>query len=747
MKTLLLLTATMALLPELLHGATYDTHHLRLDQSLSSADAAASPYLFNEVREAFSAINALANAAAPTDTITLEIAPGVYWVDDPDDTAIRRVTSNSEGTPYGFRLRCANLRLIGQCDNPEDVVLACNRGQTQGALGNFTMLYIDGQCVEARNLTFGNYCSVDLVYPRDTTLNRPRRADAIVQAQLIHTNARWVEAQNCRFVSRLNLCPFSGVRRAHFTDCHFECTDDALVGAAIYERCHFEFFSSKPFWGTPDFGPVFIDCKIDTHVRGTQYFIKTHGGLNLIRTDIRQLDGEPLKVLPCYGRSDAPCYYSEVTLNGKPLTIAGATDITGLPLREAFTVENLLHGPKPTYMRLSPIGQRTLQEEEDSRPLQVQFFLWNGEPAKRRSADDLTLTATMPSGLTSSTRLHLTPQWDAAPTFTRQPSLIYDRKRGTIRLDYELSEGADDCSHVTWYRYTLANATDTIAVRHGLTAEAATYRLSPADAGCRIMARVTPRYAVTHPGADALTQNSVQVMANAPGARGEESTLETDFHDVPVHYQPQLRAGHWTFDAYKPADTQTYNWQPQPRNAWYYGRGVDGAAQSIGLNEATKGARAFYTPARKSCKAMTALLSIAPAKTAGQGFGSATGQYLDIGVKFDAATLTGYALRIQRTPDYDRAVVMQLVRYDNGTVTPISAPQVYRHYLTSCVVTLSIDGSTLTATAHHGDDTFSLSAAIDGTLANAPHCALYLQHTGSTGASASLIESVNVEWK
>ncbi len=745
MKTLLLLTATMALLPEFIQGATYDKHHLLLDQSLSTADAAASPYLFNEVREAFSAINALANETAPTDTITLEIAPGVYWVDNPDDTTIRRVTSSSEGTPYGFRLRCTNLKLIGQSPDAQDVVLACNRGQTQGALGNFTMLHIDGQWIEARNLTFGNYCSVDLVYPRDTTLNRKRRADAIVQAQLIHTNARWVEAQNCRFVSRLNLCPFSGVRRAHFTDCHFECTDDALEGAAIYERCHFEFFSSKPFWGTPDFGPVFIDCKIDTHVRGTQYFIKTRGGLALIRTDIRQLDGKQLKVLPSYGQSDAPCYYSEVTLNGKPLVIPGATDISQLPLLEAFTVKNLLHGPLATYMRLSPIGQPTLQEDEDSRPMQIQFFCWNGQPAKRRAADDLKMTAALSSGLTASTRLHLTPQWDEAPTFTSQPKLIYDRKKGVIRLDYQLSEGEDDCSHVTWYRMTSANEMDTIAVCHGTTL--ATYQVTPADAGCRIMASVTPRYALTHAGADVIGQNDILIAANAPGARGEESALSTDFHDVPVRFQPQLRAGHWTFDAYKPDDTQTYNWKPQPRNAWFYGQGVDGAANSIGLNEATKGARAFYTPARKSCKAMTARLTIAPAKTAGQGFGSATGQYFDIGVKFDAATLTGYALRIQRTPDYDRAVVMQLIQYQDGMTTPITEPQAYRGYLTQCIVTVSIDGKTLSATASHGDNTLTLSAPIEKASANDTSCAFYLQHTGSTGASASLIEHVELEWK
>jgi hypothetical protein len=174
---------------------------------------------------------------------------------------------------------------------------------------------------------------------------------------------------------------------------------------------------------------------------------------------------------------------------------------------------------------------------------------------------------------------------------------------------------------------------------------------------------------------------------------------------------------------------------------------VDGAAGSIGLNEATKGARAFYTPARKSCKLMTAKLLIAPAKTAGQGFGSATGQYLDIGVKFDAKTLTGYALRIRRTPDYDRAVVMQLVRYQDGIVSPIGDEKVYSSYLTSCEITVMSDGKELSATASHNGDILTLSAPIQSSAADDSHCTFYMQHTGSTGASASLIERVELEWK
>ena len=160
--------------------------------------------------------------------LTIRIAPSVYWLDDPDDPTVRN-PSVSNGTPFGMELQLSHIRLLGLSDNAEDVVLACNRGQTQGANGNFTMLHLIGSDISVENITFGNYCNVDLVYPRDPSLNRPRREDAIVQAQLIICDGDRVVARNCRFISRLNLCPFAGAKRALFDNCYFECTDDALL--------------------------------------------------------------------------------------------------------------------------------------------------------------------------------------------------------------------------------------------------------------------------------------------------------------------------------------------------------------------------------------------------------------------------------------------------------------------------------------------------------------------------------------
>jgi hypothetical protein len=97
---------------------------------------------------------------------------------------------------------------------------------------------------------------------------------------------------------------------------------------------------------------------------------------------------------------------------------------------------------------------------------------------------------------------------------------------------------------------------------------------------------------------------------------------------------------------------------------------------------------------------MSLTLQVDPCKQAGQGFSIAgKGQYMDIYIKFDTNTLTGYALRIIRTLKSDRAVDFYLVKYENGVSTAISEPVSATCYRTGCVITLRVEGETFTAHA------------------------------------------------
>lgn len=485
-----------------------------------------------------------------TDTLWTDIyiAPSVYWMDNPDDEAIRRPAAG-ETTPYAMTVSASRIRLIGLSERAEDVVLACNRGQTQGADGNFTMFHFTGSHIAAENITFGNYCNVDLIYNKDARKNRPRRKDAIVQAQIALCSGDDYRLKNCRFISRLNLCPFVGGRHTTFDDCYFECTDDALCGTGVYRHCRFTLFSGKPFYTTekPD-GAVLIDCDLHSKTRGTQYLTKVSGPITLRRC--RWTSDDPALTIEWCKRPDPRhlCLMEECTLNGQPLFL-----------------------PTPT------------------------------EP------------------------------------------------------------------------------------------------------------------------------------------------LPTDLPAFPLQVVTDIRPGLWTMDCHKPLDTAQYPWQADnSRPSWGYAQGVDGAEGSWGLVQLQKGARLMYTPTsdKDSVTRQECRIALDPCKGPGQGFGSATGQYLDICIKFDTNTLTGYGLRLTRTPDYDRAVEAYLVEYQEGNITRISQPQRCDIFRRGCLITLLAEGTTITATIANDNAPGSVMT-LSATMARPNrHGGFHLQHTGSTGASATVVRSI-----
>jgi len=535
MKACLMLT--MALWCVAVSGQT--ERHLYVNpQSASHAEQG----VFATVNEALRQAESFADDSLWT---TIHIAPGVYWIDNPDDPAIRKPAPGST-VPFGMQVRLNRTRLVGMGSCADDVVLASNRGQTQGAEGNFTMLHITGDDIQAENLTFGNYCNVDLDYRRDPRQSRRRRADAIVQAQLVICQGDRYEARRCRFISRLNLCPFAGARRALFDDCYFECTDDALCGTGTYRHCRFTFFSSKPFYATSPQGALFDDCDIHTKVQGVQYLTKVSSPVTM--RNCRWSSDDPHLVIAWTKRPNPKnrCVMENCTLNGKPL-----------------------HVPTPK---------------------------------------DVPMAVTTPL--------------------------------------------------------------------------------------------------------------------------------------LPLQNQPALTAGRWVLDAYKPKDTAGYDWTADTASpAWCFGEGVDGAEGCFGMIPNVRGARMMF-PGRdgETYRSQSLTVELSPCKSAGQGFGSATGQYLDLCIKFDCNSLSGYGLRFVRTPAYDHAVEAVLVVYKKGDISPICQPVKCELFKTGCRVTLTAKDGQLTACIARGDQQQQLTATMPGTDSFG---GIHIQHTGSVGASATVIQSVS----
>ncbi|MDE5785739.1 MAG: hypothetical protein K2H98_04325 [Duncaniella sp.] len=786
-----------------------------VDMNLTEGYLASHPYAFRSFNEAMQSVT----DGTATEPMNVYIAPGVYWVDDPDEDVMR--TGHDGREPFGLIIKCNALHLIGLTDDPRNVVICAARGHTQGAWGNFTMLDITGDDFLAENLTLGNFCNVDLEFPLDQSLSRPKRNTAITQAHVAYLHGDRAVARNVRFISRLNMNPLNGARRILFDRCHMESTDDALTGTGVYLGCTLDFHAPRPFWNSHENGAVFLDCDFTVaHGSGRQYFCKSVGPLSII--DCRYHTSSPTYVgWTHYPTGWLRCYQSNVTVDGQPVAIGAerpenTIDITSLPQMDGFriitaegdTVYNtfsLLRGDDgwdpmgvapvieresrlrgrdiaamPTFVGVTPrephlmTGDSAITLTARARrhagfAALASVVKWSaGEGGERfvkitpdgasctvesindtDSAAIVEITATTPEGLQGVAVVTASPSLLPAPAIVMTPQIVVSE--GAAHLNYALDlEGRADRSEITWYRATAADLSDArpIAVsRYGVPLTG--IELTPDDAGRYIYATLSP----AHIRSMATEPVSCGAVFIEPAAVRNVRTLSTDFSTFPTTESDMITPGFWTVGGFKPADTAQFDWAEENGEYWYYGTGINGAT-GHGLSQRRKGARLMYAPMPGEYGDMTLTLLVDPAKTAGQGFGSATGQYMDVCLKFDPVTLTGYALRIIRTTRHSNAVDFQLMRYDNGIVTPVSNAVTGSCYRTGCTIALAFrngvltaDVSTTTPLKRPDDPDVHTEIHLSATVESNPFGGIAVQHTGSTGESATMLHRLTAEWE
>ena len=729
--------------------------HLLLDGSLADAEVAQRPYVYNNFREAVCHI---------TDSATLYIAPYVYWIDNPDSPKV--VTGKDGREPFGMVIHAKKLHFIGLSSNPADVVLASQRGQMQGAVGNFTMFDFHVDTLTVENLTMGNYCNVDLNYPLRPELSRSKRSDAITQAHVGYVHGQQLIARNVRFISRLNLNPLNGARQSYYEDCHFECTDDALNGNAVYRHCTIDLYGSKPFWSTYGRGAMFIDCDFTVRSRNREmYFMKQGGPLTLIGCRYHAPSDSIYIGWTPYPQTYLRCYQQNFTLNGHPYTIGHRHPDNTITLTTLHPDTITM----PPYVAITP-SRATLRTASlpnspvflstscDTLHLQSTATHWripapysqyvslrplcDGVAVVPTNFTDETavfcIEAYTDEGYTAACELTIHPSQLPPPTFLRKPRI--KRKGKLLTLDYRLDlQGRRDNSLITWLRDDIP-----VSVSHDVPQR--TYLLTPADYGHTLTAQIAPRHHRSTCGPSQPATITLKSPSNS-----YESQLTTDFHDFPCQWQPRLIEGYWTVDGCKPADTQEFEWSfDHSKPMWEYAEGFNGAV-GRGLLQAQRGARLMYTPLTADYGDMSLTLKVDPTKTAGQGFGSATGQYMDVCLKFDTRTLTGYGLRIIRTTKHAKAVDFLLVEYDHGQVFPLTDAVSATCYRTGCTITLTAKDSRLTA---HVETTAPVPA--DSSLPNVVDLStpmkpsifggVHIQHTGSCGESTTMLHQLSVDW-
>ena len=788
-----------------------------VDGTLSDEVADKYEYVYNDFVEAAAAFT----DGTEEEPMKVYIAPFVYWIDDPDDEGIRVATSGD--VPYGLVIDCDNLHLIGLNSNPSNVVLAVNRGQTQGAKGNYTMFYFDGKGTRTENLTMGNYCNIDLKYPLKPELGRAKRADAITQAQLAITNGDKIVAQNCNFLSRLNACPFVGTNgRILFKDCHIECTDDALPGTAVFLDCTFGFYSSKPFYNTSGTGAVFLNCEFDSKVEGTQYLTKAGGTVALIDCEFKA-ESENFTVEWTPEPNNAlRCNQANVTVNGEQITVAAenpynTVDIAGTEALKAYKLEsdgkvvyntyNLLKGTDgwdplnnkaeveaidaealhyPITMTVKPLRVTAKTGTSDTISYGFSYFrgvsgdgmadavTWEVEDKLK---DYVTLTpnadgtctysvvntgrrsvagmiyATGEKGLRTGTYITVTPETLPAPSVLNPTMEIMASEEfdtDVVKLSYELDGEGEDWSSITWYRSSDADGTDKIPVAVSrLNEPEYEYKLTSGDAGYYLIAEIKPKEEGSEYG-EAVTLVSERAISADDNLCKE---IVTDFQNMPTTLQSEIKEGFFTLDGYKPLDTAEYDWEVPTGSAWTYGEG-EGGATGTGLLQSTRGARMLYTPVKGIYGDMNVELIVDTCKSAGQGFGSATAQYMDVYIKFDTTTLTGYALRIERTNKFSNGVDFTLMEYDNGETSAISESISASCYNSTCTIQLAVVDGKLTA---HVETTKEQNQEQkDAGLVHVVDLTADVEmnefggsgvmHTGTAGGNATMLHEMRIVW-
>ena len=408
---------------------------------------------------------------------------------------------------------------------------------------------------------------------------------------------------------------------------------------------------------------------------------------------------------------------------------------------ECCTYLNGLSDEDKAYVKLTDNGDGTCKVEGTN----------NDDAAKK-----VIINASTESGHEAAVEITVKPSKLNAPEYIKTPVITND-EQGSLKVDYSLDLGSrEDMSAISWYRCTDAEGSNKVlvAVTRNDSPEY-TYKLTAGDVGYYIMAKVESKNIRSDYGTPVNT-----VYDNAIGVKDVRSkNLSTDFSNFPNIKQSEIKAGFWTVDYNRPADTESFGkWQgADTEEPWVYGVTGNGCV-GAGLYQETQGSRLMYTPVEGTYGDMSLKLVVDPAKTTGQGFGSAE-QYMDVLLKFDTSTLTGYGLRIIRTKASSNAVTFVLVKYDNGAVTEISDEVIASCYVTGCTISLKTEGNKLTAHVETPTEQLADQATkgyphvvdLTADIAANSFGGVAIQHTGTTGTggwqNTTMLHNLDITWE
>ena len=211
--------------------------------------------------------------------------------------------------------------------------------------------------------------------------------------------------------------------------------------------------------------------------------------------------------------------------------------------------------------------------------------------------------------------------------------------------------------------------------------------LSKYDVGCWLRAVITPKYAFSPDAPQAVTVWSTRAVRPEDIA---SAAVETDFKNTYIATEPRTETvGRWFFD--------NESGTPDP---WLWGVGSNGSDGRWGLcNNMRQSEPPLLVFAQEdACGDMSLTVDYSSSKVEGQGFGG-SGCYMDVMVKYDPATRSGYGVRIERVPATTNGTLWTLYRFDGESRRPLTQGVLAAVFMPQSTLTVSVEGNTLHLTA------------------------------------------------
>ncbi|TCN22570.1 InlB B-repeat-containing protein [Mesobacillus foraminis] len=298
------------------------------------------------------------------------------------------------------------------------------------------------------------------------------------------------------------------------------------------------------------------------------------------------------------------------------------------------------------------------------------------------------VTGTLPSGISAGATLYIRPTPVPAPVVTG-PAI--DISENLATLSYTLDQlGYKDTSVIEWYRETGPDTTNGVHIgtMHNDANEFfidepyKNYSLNKYDVGYYLRAVIKPKYEFSSASAPITVYTKRPVTAKDV----TETSLYTDFKNLYFTNEDNTTTkGRWFFDRVSGTAVP-----------WGWGIGTNGTDKIWGLQNNSGGTNTrFVFGQTGSYRDMSLNLNYSSSKVEGQGFGG-NGHFMDIYVKYDPATRTGYGLRVERTAaGGSNATIWTLYKYDGTNQIPLSEPIRTAAFMPKSTITVSVTGSTL----------------------------------------------------